>query len=184
MILSINGWPGVGKLTVGVELADRLKGRLLDNHTLINVAKALTEYGTPDYYDAIRSVKKVAFKHALALPPDVPLILTHVIASGGPFRFAEEHWTSVCDLAIQKGSQLLSVTLECDPVEQERRIVSPERRALKKMHDPADIISLRERRSLYDDGADFRVIIDNTHMTPALCADQIINWAGTVLSKI
>jgi shikimate kinase len=43
MIISLNGWPGVGKLTVGLELADILEGRLLDSHTLLfNVAITLT----------------------------------------------------------------------------------------------------------------------------------------------
>jgi shikimate kinase len=44
MIVSLNGWPGVGKLTVGLELADILEGRLLDSHTVFNVAIALTDY--------------------------------------------------------------------------------------------------------------------------------------------
>lgn len=184
MILSINGWPGVGKLTVGSQLAGRLNGRLLDNHTLINVAKALTDYGTPAYYDAIRSVRQIAFGHILALPAHVPVVLTHVLATGGPFQFAEEHWKSIRGLATERGAKLLSVTLDCDPAEQARRIVSIERRALKKMHDPAQIIGLREGRSLLDYGADFSVTIDNTGITAADCADQIIAWAQSTLSEI
>ena len=38
MIVHINGWPGVGKLTVAREVARRLSARLLDNHTLHDVA--------------------------------------------------------------------------------------------------------------------------------------------------
>jgi shikimate kinase len=40
MLINLNGWPGVGKLTVGRILAKTLGGRLLDNHTLLNVASA------------------------------------------------------------------------------------------------------------------------------------------------
>ncbi len=47
MILQINGWPGVGKLTVGRIVAKELGGRLLDNHTIYNPAFALTEFRSP-----------------------------------------------------------------------------------------------------------------------------------------
>jgi shikimate kinase len=38
MLINLDGWPRVGKLTVGRVLAMALGGRLLDNHTLLNVA--------------------------------------------------------------------------------------------------------------------------------------------------
>lgn len=176
MILSINGWPGVGKLTVGQELADRLNGRLLDNHTLINPAKALTEYGSTEYYDAIRSIRTIAFEYVLQLSPNIPVILTNVIATGGPKEFAKEHWQAICSLAANRRAPLLSVTLDCDVSEQERRIVSSHRRSLRKMIDPAVIAVLRKERSLFDDGADFHVSIDNTAMSPRDCAGKIIEW--------
>ena len=183
MILSINGWPGVGKLTVGSEIADRLGGRLLDNHTIINVAKALTDYGSPAYYDAIRSVRDVAFQCVSALPRHVPVILTNVIATGSPGDFAEEYWRTIRSLAVKRRTPLLSVALDCEPTEQARRIVSAERRALKKMREQADIVNVRIRRSLFDDGADYCISIDNTDLSPAQCAEKIIAWARAILVK-
>ena len=91
MIISINGWPGTGKLTVALELADRINARLLDNHSIFNVAIALTDYGTPAYYDAARAVRDIAFKQVLTLEPGISVILTNVIATGGPSDFAHEH---------------------------------------------------------------------------------------------
>jgi shikimate kinase len=34
MIIHINGYPGVGKLTIGRIVAEQLGGRLLDNHSV------------------------------------------------------------------------------------------------------------------------------------------------------
>jgi cytidylate kinase len=64
MILQINGWPGVGKLTVGRIIAKELGGRLLDNHTIYNPAFALTEFRSPAFYDTVRAVRDVAFQRA------------------------------------------------------------------------------------------------------------------------
>jgi cytidylate kinase len=47
MIIHFNGWPGVGKYTVAKIVANRLGLRFLDNHTLLNIAIALTDRGTP-----------------------------------------------------------------------------------------------------------------------------------------
>lgn len=69
MIISLNGWPGVGKLTVGLELADILEGRLLDSHTLFNVAITLTDYCSPEYDDVARRVRNIAFECVLRLAP-------------------------------------------------------------------------------------------------------------------
>lgn len=126
MIISLNGWPGVGKLTVGLELADILEGRLLDSHTLFNVAITLTDYCSSEYYDAARSI---AFECVLRLPPNIPVILTNVIATGGPSGFAEEHWKAVRHLARDRGCSLYSATLDCAPDEQVRRMALPSRRA-------------------------------------------------------
>ncbi|UUP18448.1 hypothetical protein [Nitratireductor thuwali] len=40
----MNGYPGVGTLTIGRELATLISGRLLDIHTVYNVAFVLTEF--------------------------------------------------------------------------------------------------------------------------------------------
>ena len=43
-LIHINGHPGVGQLTVAELLKDSLGARLLDNHSVYNVALALTEF--------------------------------------------------------------------------------------------------------------------------------------------
>ena len=47
MLVHINSYPGVGKLTIGRALANQIGGKLLDNHSIYNIAFALTEFRSP-----------------------------------------------------------------------------------------------------------------------------------------
>jgi shikimate kinase len=122
MIVVLNGWPGVGKLTVGLELASLLNGRLLDNHSVLNVAKLLTDYGSDAYYEAIRDVRDVAFRIIKSLPSAVPVIMTTALAYGGPKSFAEEYWASIEALASEENRDIFLVALTCDLEVQAKRI--------------------------------------------------------------
>ena len=65
MIVHINSYPGVGKLTIGRALADLIGGKLLDNHSVFNVAFALTEFKSPAFYDTVRAVREIAYRRIL-----------------------------------------------------------------------------------------------------------------------
>lgn len=67
MIVNLNGWPGVGKLTTARELSKLVSGKLLDNHTLLNVGKALARDGSPEFYALARAVRSVAFDASSAV---------------------------------------------------------------------------------------------------------------------
>ena len=184
MIINLNGWPGVGKLTIGLELAELLGARLLDNHSLLNIAIALTDYPGPGYYDAARALRDLAFRYALALPAGTPLILTSVIASGGPSGFAEEHWLAIRTLAKDRGVPLVSITLECQPEERARRVVEPGRRVSKKLRDPAVIDRMVAGRTLFDDGADYRLVVDTTRCDAKTSAATIAAWIRDTVPAI
>ena len=184
MIINLNGWPGVGKLTVGLELAELLGARLLDNHSLLNIAIALTDYPGPAYYEAAGALRDIAFRYARALPPGTPLILTSVNASGGPGGFAAEHWAAVRDLAQARGVPLISITLECSPDERARRVVEPVRRVSRKLRDPAVIERMVIGRALFDDGADYRLAVDTTHRDAKTSAGIIAAWIRDTVAAV
>lgn len=176
MIVNLNGWPGVGKLTTARELSKLSDARLLDNHTLLNVGKALARDGSPEFYQLVRAVRSVAFDAILALPPTVPIIFTNVVARGGTSGFLEEHWNAIVDLARRRRSRLLSVTLTCSADENARRIIGSDRGLLGKRQDPELLKELASARTLFDDGADFSMTIDNSDLTPAQTASKIQGW--------
>ncbi|WP_349961426.1 AAA family ATPase [Rhizobium sp. ZPR3] len=179
MLVNISGWPGVGKLTTGRELQAILGGKLLDNHTILNVGRALAEGGTAEYYDLVRAVRSVAFAAILKLPPALPIILTSVVARGGSNGFLEENWQAIIDLAQARNCPLFSVTLTCSPVENARRIASEDRGKSGKSRKAEILDRLVVERSLFDDGATHRTTIDNTTSSPRETAQHIQDWIKT-----
>ena len=79
MIIVLNGYPGVGKLAIGRELAAQMSGRLLDIHTVYNLAFALTEFRSPEFVETVEAVEAIAHQLILKLPSDVPVVLTTVL---------------------------------------------------------------------------------------------------------
>ena len=176
MLINLNGWPGAGKLTVGRVLAKELGGRLLDNHTILNVASALAEQGSQQFYDLARAVRSAAFDCILKLPATAPIVLTNVVARGGTSGFLEENWQAIINLAELRGCDLYSVILVCSGEENARRVVAEARALLRKNRDPDFLVNLTRTRTLFDDGATFRTSIDNTGLPPEECANRIHSW--------
>lgn len=183
MLINLNGWPGVGKLTTARELRKLIGGKLLDNHTILNVGKALTEEGTPEYYSLVRAVRTAAFARILGLPQTLPVIFTNVVARGGNSGFLEENWQALIYLARARNCPLFSVTLTCSAVENARRIVGDDRGILQKKQNPELLTELARMRSLFDDGASFRTVIDNTELSPLETAQRIQEWIKSVGSN-
>ncbi|MBN8829265.1 MAG: AAA family ATPase [Sphingomonadales bacterium] len=173
MIIEIVGQAGIGKLTVGRLLAARLPGRLLDNHSIYNVAFALTEFRSEAFYRTVRAVRDIAWQTALELPPEVPLILT---TANGTFAWWREEWRdAVVHLARGRGARLLVVHLLCSDEENRRRIASPDRLERRKPVDPATVDRNGERVAMLDHG-DARLELDVTKLTAAEAADLIVEW--------
>lgn len=182
MIINLNGWPGVGKLTTARELWKLVGGRLLDNHTLLNFGKALADEGSPEYYALVRAVRSVAFEAILRLPPTLPVIFTNVVARGGTSGFLEENWQAIIDLAEARECNLFSVTLTCSATGNARRIVHEDRGLLSKEQDPDLLVELARTRTLFEYGATFRTIIDNSDLSPEETAFRIHNWVNNTSS--
>ena len=123
----------------------------------------------------MRAVRAVAFDAIRRLPADVPVILTNLVASGGTSGFLEENWQRVA-LAKARNCDLFSVILTCSAAENTRRITSPDRGLIGKIQDAASLVELMETRTLFDDGAKFRVRIDNRNLSPAETAARIRAW--------
>src|SRR5262245_11675498 len=111
LIVHINSYPGVGKLTIGRALADLIGGKLLDNHSVFNVAFALTEFRSPAFYDTVRAVREIAYQRILDLPRAVPVVLTNWYSQGS--AWGEENWDRAIALAKQRHCPLNVVILTC-----------------------------------------------------------------------
>ncbi len=135
MLIVLNGYPGVGKLAIGRELAELMGGRLLDVHTVFNLAFALTDIWSEAFCDTVRAVWRIADERILALPAGAPVILTEVNTESTS-EWADECWARVKRLAEDRGP-LVVVHVHCELDENKRRIASPGREGKRKPRDPA-----------------------------------------------
>lgn len=174
MIVHINGYPGVGKLTVARILAEKLEARLLDNHSVYNIALSLTDFKSDAYYETLRATRSIAYDRILKLPKSVPVILTNAHASDSDW--GNECWDAVIDLARNRGSQLFVVVMDCAPDENARRIQNPERDAKRKPRDPGMFKGNIDGRPLLDRGGDDLLRFDSTKLSPEKSAALIYEW--------
>lgn len=177
VIIHLNGWPGSGKLTVARELARKLEARLLDNHTLHDVASRLCDRHTHEYWELYYQVREVAYKRVRALPPREVIVMTNALTFESDRE--REAWAAVKSLAAGRGVPLVAVTLQCSLEENVRRIAS-ESRHHGKLTDPAPLIEWRSTLTLLTDASVRSLTIDNTTRGPEQVADEIVRFVRQV----
>ena len=174
MLVMINGIPGVGKLTVGRELAPIIGARLLDVHTVYNLSLALTEFKSEEFFHTIRSIWSLADELILKLPGNQPVVFTEALADGS--SWAEETWARYQRLAEARG-ELFVIHLHCNVEENARRISSSGRQSSRKPVDPNYARSWHERnRVLMGHDAANKLTLDTTNLEPNLAAKEIAEW--------
>lgn len=174
MIIHLNGYPGVGKLTVGRILSEQLGGRLLDNHAMYDVAFALAEFRSPAWDELARGVRDVAFRGIEAIAPSIPIITTNACSDSD---WGREMWASMLGTAARRRSPFLVVSLECSSEENARRVQSVDRRG-GKMSDPLALEAYRRNWRLLEEGGDALLRIDTTSLSPDATASHIATWVG------
>jgi shikimate kinase len=177
VIIHLNGWPGSGKLTVAREVARELQARLLDNHTLHDVAGRLCDRHTHEYWDLYYQVRDIAYKRVLALPPREVIVMTNALTV--EVDREREAWAAVKALAVGRGVPLVGITLQCSLEENVRRIASDSRRH-RKLTDPAPLIEWRSRLTLLTDTSVRSLTIDNTNRSPDDVANEIVGFVRRI----
>jgi hypothetical protein len=173
MIVNINSWPGVGKLSIAEQFRRHIGGRLLDNHTIFNIAFSLCEFRTPEIFETVRAVREVAFKRASKLPSSVPIIMTSACANT---PFGRENWVAIRDLGKARAVPLCNIVFDCSLEESIRRLQSPERIKLRKLTDPISLASARDERDLLVEDGNFLLRFDVSRLTPEQSASRIADW--------
>ena len=176
MIININSYPGVGKLTIGRRVAELLGGRLLDNHSIYNVAFAVTEFRSPAFYGTVRSVRDIAYARILELPNETPVVLTNWYSEDSIWDV--ENWDEIIALARRRGRPLFIVVLACAPEENARRIQSEGRAGKRKPRNLEMVDANRLGRPLLERGGDGLLRLDVTSLAPDTAAHQIVDWVG------
>jgi shikimate kinase len=176
MIVHLNGWAGAGKLTVGRQLAPVLGARLADNHTLHNVAAALCDRQSPEYWSLYHRVRDLAYARMREMPADGAFVMTNSLTRDSPHEL--EAWQAVRELAADRGDRLIAVTLDCSVEENLQRVQMLDRRNNRKLVDPELLATWRSAGYTLEtgEGADHRFVLDNTNRSPAEAAQRIAQF--------
>jgi predicted kinase len=171
VVVHINGWPGVGKLTIARLLAQALGARLLDNHTLINPAEALMPRDDPAYYPFRERVRALVLDQAARLPKGTSLVLTDAIAADEPRHQAM--FDDCVRLAQALDAAIVSVVLDCEPAENARRLGQESRRELRKLTGTERLAEIRAVTTLLRPQGVPRIDLDVTHLSAQAAAAQL-----------
>ncbi len=107
MIVHLNGWPGVGKLTVARLLAPRLQARLIDNHLLHDVAIRCTGIDDPARWPLYEAVRAAAYQALADRPRSETFVMTNALCLGAARE--REAWRHVVALAETRAVPLVPV---------------------------------------------------------------------------
>jgi hypothetical protein len=172
-LVYIYGPPGVGKFTVGTELA-RLTGyRLFHNHLSIAAIEPVFDFGTDTFWRLVHSIREEVISSAAQQGIDV--IFTNVYEHPSDLPRALRRF----ELTEAAGGHVCPVKLTCELAVLESRLQTPDRGAMRKLTDvevfranaqAKDVFSAIPGRPSLE--------VDTTHLSPEEAAMGIIKHYG------
>lgn len=176
-VVYLLGYPGMGKRTVGGQLAALLDGVLVDN-ALIN--RPLLELFR---WDGVAPLPPQIWQYAVPIRNAVLATIEELAPSTNSYVFtnviedtptAAAGYDQIRSVARRRGSLFLAVMLSCDIDVQVSRIDNPDRVALRKGSDPEGYRGHRLATTLYQPPASEVFQIDTTETSAAANAELIL----------
>jgi 2-phosphoglycerate kinase len=168
-LLFIYGSPAVGKLTVANEIAARTDFKVFHNHLSIDAVEPVFEFGSKSFGKLITLIRVETIREAASVGQN--LIYTFCYAKD----FDDAHIKKVTEVTEENGGEVCFVLLKADREALNRRVTEESRQQMGKaktvemmdfFHETYDLMSpVPDRESL---------IIDNTNLSAAAAAEQII----------
>ncbi|WP_342242128.1 AAA family ATPase [Inquilinus sp. OTU3971] len=167
MIVHLNGWPGVGKLTVAQLLAHRLRARLIDNHLLHDVAIRCAGIDDPARWPLYETVRAAACQALADRPRSETFVMTNALRLGAARE--REAWRHVVALAETRGVPLVPVVPEADDTVLRSGVQRLERQG-RKLTDPNVLAAMIRSDRLPKPDVPERLDLDTTHLADAAAA--------------
>jgi tRNA uridine 5-carbamoylmethylation protein Kti12 len=171
-IVFIYGPPGVGKLTVARELAKITGFKLFHNHLTTDLVSAIFPFGHKVHSNLMEKIRLTVIETA-AKENIKGIILTYVYFVGEDDKFVKD----VVRIVKRYDGKIYFVKLSCEHGELHKRIKHPERKKFTKVK---SITLLKKLMKEHDMAGNIpfgrNLPIDNTHMSPKVCARKIKNY--------
>jgi len=159
-VLLLNGFPGVGKLSIAkaleASLINSIPYRLIDNHLLIDAAVAIEPNRNTAHYALRKSLRETACRALKALnEQDLIIIFTTALSTSHlPTPYDDiAQLVEYTDLAESRGVPLVFVNILCDFGVNSGRLGSKERKEVggkTKLVDISVLEKIRQETSLLD----------------------------------
>ncbi|GIZ43980.1 hypothetical protein CKM354_000718900 [Cercospora kikuchii] len=183
----INGFPGVGKLTVARELLKlytKEQVALIDNHQLIDSVAARFQRNDPQYYVERRKERQKAFerwvlnrdeRHRLVVFTDCQSKNELGSAIGAEYE----------DAALRAGRVFIPVVLHCDQSENLKRAVSTERQesGTTKLTDVEILAELRAEHVMLTFDLPTQLVLDVSDLMPSVTAWKLYEHIASIGSQ-
>ncbi|KAJ0293187.1 hypothetical protein Brms1b_003411 [Colletotrichum noveboracense] len=159
----INGYPGVGKLTIARELSKLFPGsEVWDNHRIIDLVRIDRDH--PDY-----NLMRAFHRHARS-------------SSSFGSAAAQEYE----DAARRRGLPFIPIVLECQLEENIKRVTRSGRggAANGKLTDVNILKDIRQEEQMFRFGGDLELELDVTELTPEQAAYKIFEHVKTVTQSL
>ncbi len=168
-LIFLHGAPATGKLTTAMALNDILPSRIFDNHSAIDAARTVFDFGAPGFWDLVHiirlSVLEAAAKH------DVPIVIsTNCYAHPEDLSLFEAYE----DVLNKHGAELLPVFLHCAEAEMIRRVGNPERVQRRKIISESGLRQYNSVNNLTSVPRDNVLTLDSGTRTAKETAREII----------
>ena len=181
-IFHLIGKPGVGKYTIGSELARLTGARLVDNHSINNVIFNLVNGDgiaplPAEIWPRVARVRAAVFDTLVHVsPPDLSFIFTNFMR--GDDAAEQIAFMELAAVADARGSMFVPVILSCDTAELVRRIVQPDRRARMKMVDPVQGAQLNDEVPQFRSDLPNTLELDVSQTAARDAAQAIFDWTA------
>jgi adenylate kinase family enzyme len=173
-LVFLYGPPGVGKYTIGVELAARTGFRLLHNHLTVNLVTAVFERRSDVWLRLLHRVRRDVVTEAAH--HGVDLIMTSVFDGTSE---TVDAWRTMLEPVEAEGGAVLFVQLTCERDELFRRVEQESRRALDKLVSRVGLMELLDRGDMFSPGPfGPHLRLDVTRIAPSDAATAIIQHYG------
>lgn len=186
-IIHINGFPGIGKLTIARKLVALLaphNGKLIHNHLLIDPAGAVLPRSSADYQPLRRAIRDAVF-NTLAVSPDAfdsVYVFTDFQSDDDVGRAVMAEYRA---MAARRGCTFVPVTVTCGREENLRRLASSKRALHGKLTSAEVVSGIRANTVIHQSRRDlFGMELDLTDLDADVAARKIYEHVLEVCEEL
>lgn len=177
MIIHLNGWPGVGKKTIGEALARKIGARFIHNHLLHDIAIVCAGLQTEARWTLYETVRREAYAVLATQPRSDVFVMTNALCRNSVRE--QQAWQHVVELALVRQVPLIPIVLQVEREENLRRLQSAERVG-KKLTDARELEGYFAEDTIQHPDVPEALLLDVTRLPAEDAAERVVSHVSAV----